>query len=708
MNFSLWQEYLLSLSDKRFFEIMRLYLGEVKTPYNRQRLCEQLTSFLMKDETKNSIIGLIDFFDLRILTAILLIPNVTKNSLIDFFSKDFEFTEIFPKISNLIERLIIFTKNVSQNSMQNDSQNEDFYLFFNPVLKDAILPFLDSKIIFPEHKIVKKSNDDVFSLSPNLLAAFVSFLRINKISCKNDGTLKSSEIKKIVDIFGEKQVFFELLINSFVNLQILNENEKNLEIDVQKLIELSKLKQNIQYSLICVASFFRFSREKLRKIAQIFLSCVNNIPKNGLTKNEILQLAFILKTEKDSENEISKKSRFAAILEVARSEKSQNDESLNQNFDVLNSIIDNAIVFGLLQKIGFNEQNEELFVKSECLCDFFNKAESSPNLPKSKKVLNIDSIFSINLQPGLSLYELIPLTSFLSIKKFNIVAEFELTKKSATFGFDNDFTPEKIFVTLNEFTNFALPQNLIFNIEEWFKLYNSAIIYQGYVLKIPSENAKIIEQNPNVSKFIKDKICDGVYFLNIPINSDFSEFLRNSNIEFLSKVKLPTTQKKVLNFQNFIEEQKIQFLTLNLKSPEKKKISITQTENIIQNLQEILNSLELDEFTYEVLQNRIKNRLIINKNQLLNASVRMEVYEINGMDYFGKLHFLTNCQKDNTLVEIKIPSSQKEFTTIIGYVSWVAKNQDESMVQIITEPEKKLENLMISKITHIRKLWNYF
>ena len=33
-----WQDYILSLSDKDFSALMHLYLGDFKTPYNKQRL----------------------------------------------------------------------------------------------------------------------------------------------------------------------------------------------------------------------------------------------------------------------------------------------------------------------------------------------------------------------------------------------------------------------------------------------------------------------------------------------------------------------------------------------------------------------------------------------------------------------------------------------------------------------------------------------
>ena len=69
-----WQDAIASLSDKQFFDLIQLYLGEIKTPYNKQRLIEQLASFIHKQDNIQKILTLLDTFDVKILTAISIIP----------------------------------------------------------------------------------------------------------------------------------------------------------------------------------------------------------------------------------------------------------------------------------------------------------------------------------------------------------------------------------------------------------------------------------------------------------------------------------------------------------------------------------------------------------------------------------------------------------------------------------------------------------
>ncbi len=40
-----WRENIIKLPDHHFFDLIQLYLGKIKTPFNKQRLAEQLSAF---------------------------------------------------------------------------------------------------------------------------------------------------------------------------------------------------------------------------------------------------------------------------------------------------------------------------------------------------------------------------------------------------------------------------------------------------------------------------------------------------------------------------------------------------------------------------------------------------------------------------------------------------------------------------------------
>ena len=104
-----WSESIYSLDDEKFFDIIRIYIGEVKTPYNKQRLIEQLAGFVNNPGNQNNILALLDETDLKILNAICYIKNPTRDLIARFFENEYSVADVYSVISNLSSRLIIFS-----------------------------------------------------------------------------------------------------------------------------------------------------------------------------------------------------------------------------------------------------------------------------------------------------------------------------------------------------------------------------------------------------------------------------------------------------------------------------------------------------------------------------------------------------------------------------------------------------------------------
>ena len=160
----IWAESIASLPDKEFFNIMRLYLGKIKTPYNKQRLASQLASFLKTPENINNILSFLDDFDCEILCAVRFINNLTQENLVQFFSDSYKLPLIYTRLANLQERLLIYTLK---------NQDDKIIFLINPILLPYLEKFLSIEKLLPEPVITQKNFDDVFILSQNFLVAFV-------------------------------------------------------------------------------------------------------------------------------------------------------------------------------------------------------------------------------------------------------------------------------------------------------------------------------------------------------------------------------------------------------------------------------------------------------------------------------------------------------------------------------------------------------
>ncbi|MCR4949603.1 MAG: helicase-associated domain-containing protein [Treponema sp.] len=685
-DISRWQEAFASLPDKQFFNTMRLYLGEIKTPYNKQRLTEQLASFIRKEENLQSIITLMDSFDVEVITALSLIPKASQETLVQFFIGSYSVTELYAEIINLTERLLIY--------IDKDEFTGKEFLAINPLIKDHLTPYLDTKLIFPDYNADINSIEDVFTVSPNLISAFISYIKIHGISCKADGAIKKNDKNRLAEIFPGKDNFIQLLMNAFVNLSLVTENDKGFSLDTSRIEAFTKLSEAQQYALLCAAAVSRFSRDGLKKEAQLLLDCLSSIPQTGFTRKAILRLAFLAGTHTEDGNAVAKKSRFSLILEAARKENGIKPE---QNAELLDRMIDCAMEFGLLQKLGKTADNEELY-KAAALSDF------GPDLPK---VLNIDSTFTVTLLPGLQLSQLLPLTDFMLIKKCGVVTEFEITRQSVANGFDSGWNPESIFECLSNYTNYQIPQNLKINIAEWYNSYSSAMLYHGYVLKVRDSNISLAENNPNIKKYIKEKLAEGIYLLNIPAGTSISDFIQESSLEFLGNVKSSESKSEFSSFPLLRDGHILSTLSRNSAAAARgvKKTSIADADKLLKKLQASLASQQMEKQQKESLRYRISNRLILSEDQLKSAAIRTEILEADGMDFSGKVHLIEAAVKEEDLMELQMPTADgKGFFTMVGRPLGISRQPGEAVMRLQVEPTKDIENLLVSRITHLRRL----
>jgi len=685
-----WQNSISSLSDESFFEIIRLYLGEIKTPYNKQRLIEQLASFIRKEENLETIISFLDDFDIKLLTAIHFIPNATVKLLSDFFIKDYSISDIYSEVSNLTLRLLIYSEKASNSDKK--------YLRINPLIWDKLEKLISINNILLEENVLSYSMEDVFCISPDFLAAFISFIHINGCSCKQDGIIKKNDANRLEKVFPGKGACIQSLFTAFLNLHLLIEGEKSYEIDKKRLELFAELEAPKQYALLCAASCSRFSRDGLKKEAQLFLDCLSSIPEKGYSRSTLIKLAFLLASKSSEEGLDRRKSRFSQILQEAKAKNLALDDA--QAGNIIDRMIDFAVEFGLLYKKGLNEKGLEIYIPSPVLTQqqglYQETGEAAP------KLVNIESTFTVTIMPALSLKALLKLVYFLSIKSCGVVAEYEIKRQSVSLYFDMGYKPEDIFAELEKYTYYALPQNLKITILDWYNSYTSAMIYHGYVLKVSESNVTFVENNPNIKNFIKEKLSEGIYLLNIPDTADISLFVKNSGLDFMGKIN-----------NSFENDERVPFPLLrkgiNLaltKDSSSFQLDYSKAGEILKRLKKHLEQMPVNDNQKESLQNKLRNRLILSEEQLEIASVRSEILEADGMDFAGKLRLFEAAMKNQDMVEIKMPHyvQDGQYFTLIGKTLSVTKEYADAIVRFEVQPSADILNVFVSKVTHIRRL----
>ena len=675
-----WEQSISSLSDSKFFEIVRLYLGEVETPYNKQRLIQQLAGFVKNETNAQNIICLLDAFDIEVLTVLWFIPNATQETLVQFFAGQYTMAELFSELSNLMARLLVYEKS--------DEYGTKKFLKINPFICDRLGKYINLSNIVRPSQTAQKSIDDVFIISPDFLAAFISFINSKGCACKMDGEVKKNSLAKIKSVFPGHEKAIQLLLIAFINLNLVREGEKTYEIDKKRFELFAALEPQKQYALLCAASCSRFSREGLKKEAQLLLDTLSSIGDDSYTLANLVRLGFLVGNRKSEGVKTSSKSRFSRMLEAAKNETEILPE---QAGSLVERMLDSSVKLGLLQKSGKDKNGNAVFT-----CNKFFEATNS-----GTKNINIDSTFTVSIMPGLSLKELLPFTDFLEIKSFGVVTEYEISRHSVSLAFDKGWNVEKICGELQKQTDYELPQNLKISISEWYEAYSSAMLYKGYVLKVAKKNIGIVEKNPKISSHIKETLAEGIYLLDIPLEANINDFVEESGLDFMGRVKDSFTDGEKLDFPMLTGGVPLQ---LGAEGPQ--TINFHAAGQLLNSLKAELKNLDLTKNQREILENRIRNRLILTKEQLATTSVRLEILEADGMDFGGKLHLFEAGLKENDMMEITLPKfdNENEYYKVIGRTLGITKQTGDAVVRFQVYPTNEITNFVVSRITHLRRL----
>ena len=455
-----WRETMATLNDERFFEIMRVYIGEIHTPYNKDKLIEQLSSILRREQNRERILSYLNDFDIEMLTVIQSVEKVTKEKLTDFFSNEYPLSEIYSELLNLAERLLVYTYK---------DETETAYIELNPLLEDLITPYLDIEKLLPEPVYSERNFNLQEPLSTSVIAGFVAYIYENPEMCKNNTDLKKKDLERLSEIFPGTAECLPLLLKGLINLKLVKQTEKALCVDESRLEIFAENSELEQYAFLSVAAAARLGREGLRTQTQLLLDVAASLPEQGLSRSSILRMAFLISSRKADAEAAPVQGRFSRILE-AHMNRSAPSEYSGQLVD---QIIDNAAAFGIFVQSGKTETGEPVFVPGQPI----TKKEVPVSDELRSSALNVNAGTSIAIMPGLPLSNLLPLIQFMNIKSCNIVSEYEITRKSISRAFDRGAFKDQILKRISSYTPYKIPQSLEMIIDEWQNSYSSAAIY---------------------------------------------------------------------------------------------------------------------------------------------------------------------------------------------------------------------------------------
>ena len=695
----LWRESFLFLEENHFFEIMKMYLGEIKTPYNKQKLIANLEGFLHKKENLVAIKSFLSDDELEIISAVVFIPDVTEEKLSSFFKNTFTYSFLYEKLLNLEERLILFkTKN------ENSSQGDSFVIKFNPLLEDMFFDLININRLLPQIEFTK-TEKPAARITPELISCFISYILENPNIAKQDGTLKKYSLQNIPVLFGDEKEKIEILYKAFLNLGILKETGHGAEVDWSKFSDFLNLSFAEQTVYITISSCSHLSRESLRLHSQIFVDTVKNLSDRVFTLDLFLRTGFLVSAASfDSSSEGSfKTSRFAKIIQEGRLRLSEhnNDAVTVSTSGALERMFEAAVSLGIIYISGTTKDGSKDSETVYSVSDFLAAPEQcSENL---SGMLRIDSSLVVSLMPGFALRDIVPLSKFMSLKKYDKVSEFLISRQSIMRGFDIGLSAKEILQILTERTLYEIPETLKVQIEEWNSSYSSASFYKGFVLKVDGKAALAAQHNSVLSPHIHTVIAPGIFLLDVNDDAEAVSLIKKSGLDFIGKIKSVKEENRTAGFFNLKLNGKKNFGCSGFETPSE-IIPKKDSAEIEKELFLKLEQMELDESQKENLELRIEHKVIVNPAQLNSSILRLEKSNANAMDYAGKIYVFEQALANEEKIELRFAKDGKKELSVFGKPVGIRKQSDDVFVQLLLVPENVVKEFSLGKAQFIKRI----
>jgi len=724
-----WKAALMQLPEGPFFDMLRSYLGDIKTPFNKQRLVDDLAAFLSRQEIQRRIAALLDETDRRCIAAVALLRSGTLQDLAAFFEGDYSFADLYGIILNLEERLIIF------RTMEEGRPR----LNLNPLFEPILAPLLqDPAILFPALPLGTSAPEP--PVAPELiLGALIAWLSNAGQVFKADGSFKKKSQEELESRFARSGGAAAAgdLIHALEYLSLLHIEEGIHHIDEDRLEAFASLEsfERLQFlaaALIAVeldleSTSRRLSRERLQSWAGLIQRLLHSMQDGWVYGEQSLRRFWLVEARRPVERR-----RFG--------ERDQGSPSELVHCPGVNALDFFRALLTAMEKASLIIPAEQGYMLNSQMWKPKNPGGASQGGASQASVAgnNIrpcivcDASFSIIVYPEIPFGELIRLARFCRLQELGQTLKLELSQEGVVRALDRGLSLEAILGLLERLSAKPIPQSLAWSLEEWARRYNAAALYKGMVLVLAPERRYIADLDM-VRNFIERELAPGVYLLRGMDEGRLSDVLEKAGLDTLARPEPSRTGEEPSGHPGpGFPSAGPAFARLNPFSRSSSRLRIDEepaipglhtksstplaaaagTETLPGDyakklLAELHTKLDAKPFTKEQkdeLSARIDRRLILDESQLVAAAVRYEKLEARGLDYVGKVRLVEQALAQGSLVELFWRGPKGEPNRAIARPLALEKSGTELMIRGAYYPEGEFFILSIGKISLLRRL----
>ncbi len=679
-----WREALTRLADQHFFDLIRMYIGAVRTPFNKQRLIEELSAFLRKAENRAAILDGLDELDIRILSAIVELPQATQQKIVSLFAPSRSFPEIYERVLNLEERLLIYRRG--------DTSTREYAI--NPLLSDYLAPRIGMRHLTGPLALGERVSGPV-RVDDLSLAALYGFFLHGGESVKNDGSLRKKTLETLCAAFP--QLFADedcpaLILSAFRHLGLIVATDGTLAPDQPRWDAFARLSAMERVAYLSAAAGGRFLRENLQRRAQLFLDFLESLdPVGRYDRETVSRLAFLLSEKRGGDPAGRAHGRFATMLRQRADEGSDGSDGPNADFAEV------ALAFGLI-------------VETDSGLARNSSVGSIPAGSALNPFLVVSPSFSVTLMPGFRLADLLPLVSCMEVRDVQIAGQFELTRKACAAAFDRGENAESLAALLGKWSSRDVPQNVLFSLKDWYRGYSSVTLYHGYVLRVDDGRRALFENDERLSSLIRKVLAPGIYLLSVSDPEEIQEAFAAAGLDAAPAVSAPVRQGEALPLPPLRVPERGEGRVAEAHADAGAEFAgvlngsgNAQFAERQVSLRAALDALSLPPDLADALGSRIERRIVLVPSQLDPASVRVEKVEARDLDFLGKVRIAEYAIASGALVEISL-DERDGGRTILGRPISTEKRTGDVLLRVALEPDGAIEQVSLGRALLVRRI----
>ena len=646
-----WQALVLGMEDDFFLNVVKTFIGEIETPYNKHSLIRRLEYFFRKPVTAEKIQEALSRKDAEIVTAVILLDEPGLPALHSLFRGR---RDLHQHILTLQYRMILF----------NDTTGNAPRLRINPLLREVLEDAADPELLFPSRSA--ESPRHVHPWFNDLsAAAFLSFLGDNPDILKSSGELKKKAADSIAEILpalahdtpAGKRV--GLMIRSLVSLGIIRKEENSLAPVWDSFLRMAQLSCSERSTLYWSRAF---PAETLggTETAGLLSAVIGSLRRERLyPRGSVTAVVTAL---------LLLNNRSAAVA-----------EDIVTLLEIMNIIVPAG----------------ELFQRA---------AEPFRPVQQDDPPVLFQASMQVTVGYETPLHTAAMVARGAELEHFDTTSRYELSRKSITRLFHTGISLAEYRETFMELTH-PIPGPVMTLLTEWDHSARQITLFDGVVLQADESIRHLIEHDAKINRYIRGIPAPGVYLFDRNEQPFWTRAMTEAGIEQVESLWNNTGRKNTDYNRQLdlpLSPPALQQLPTVGKGAWKPDESAALEEQLMEELKRRNYSPAIE----QALAARIKKRLIIFPEQIRQDIVGDPRFqEVKGIDFMGKVKLIEQTiHSGRDLVEVILRSTSGSPERMLISPEKLDRSGNDLLLKGKLQPENSDVTVPVRKLSLVRRL----